>query len=765
MTGELAELRGEAWVRLLAKARKSLESSGGALDRSIGLPAPADSERRLVIGITGQYRPETARRLTIGLTDLDAALRRRYGTGLRETLEALGGPLRDRPVEREREARERETLVAAATGSVLAAEPWYQAWLSVLRADGGLTRLVRRDNQLMLGQAIRILEYLHARDPGDPVPLPVLAERFTGDTKALLAGGPLATLVLRALAARSGVDSIPRDRAGQRALWETSGAIADDLASQVLVLNVPCDGDDMVSGWLNDAARSGMPFRLTLQQAVPVGAPTVADIYVCENPAVLRVAAAELGAASAALVCTEGVPSAACHAMLGKAASRGARLHWRADFDWVGLRLVAAAIAKYGAQPWRMTARDYRDALAAGDTTALVGPKATSPWDPRLAPLMAERDRAVMEERLIATLVDDLKSLSPVTGARRLLGKPSPSPGLYSDSPSNERTRSLVYPWDSFSGSGGGSLLCRIPLRHRSFRGAEREIGGGGTMEAMTRVMAMAISVVPILIAVAGCATRAPGGPAGTGAASPVGSASADAAPSRYATVVGVPAGGRNPQAAIPDPGTGTGNPRLVQALLPQSSFRREAAFLLPPAVVALPDRDRGSLFIGLRQYSSPVTGPLACNGWTGGLWSVAVTSFNLPGVQLAVTEQAVPTTSGLPMFSEAIITGSPSVLDAMGDPPLPAKCRTITSQPYSGGVKPIVTRLGPGSPRTRAFEITGTGKVPVWQWAEVVQGPGFLLEIRIPNQAANADPGAALAKITTTAYRRAAAFLASNER
>jgi hypothetical protein len=32
---------------------------------------------------------------------------------------------------------------------------------------------------------------------------------------------------------------------------------------------------------------------------------------VCENPAVLRVAGAELGAGGTALVCTEGVPSAA----------------------------------------------------------------------------------------------------------------------------------------------------------------------------------------------------------------------------------------------------------------------------------------------------------------------------------------------------------------------------------------------------------------------------------------------------------------------
>lgn len=418
---ELAELRGEAWARLLARARKSIERTGGALSRSIGLPAPTDSERRLVIGFTGQYRPETARHLSVSLADLDATLRQRYGTGLRETLEALGGPLRDRPVEREREARERENLVIAAAGSELGAEPWYEAWLTALRTDGSITRLVRRDNRLLLEQAVRILEFLHARDPSDPVPLPVLAERFTGDTKALLAGGPLGTLVLRALANRSGLDAVPRDREGQRALWETSGAIADDLASQVLVLNIPCGGHDMVSGWLNDAARGGIPFRLTLQQAARVGAPAVSDIYVCENPAVLRVAAAELGAASAALVCTEGVPSAACHALVGKAVSKGATLHWRADFDWVGLRLVAAAVTRYGSRPWRMTAREYRDALAAGETTPLTGPEAASPWDLQLAPQMAERGRAVMEERLITTLMEDLKSSPAITGGRLLL--------------------------------------------------------------------------------------------------------------------------------------------------------------------------------------------------------------------------------------------------------------------------------------------------------------------------------------------------------
>jgi hypothetical protein len=291
-------------------------------------------------------------------------------------------------------------------------------------------------------------------------------------------------------------------------------------------------------------------------------------------------------------------------------------------------------------------------------------------------------------------------------------------------------------------------------------------------MEAMTRVLAMLLTVVPVLTGVAGCAARAPSGNAAAGASFPAGGASSPArastapvtavTPSSSATAFVMPAGGPNPEAAIPNPGTGPGNPRLLRALLPQSSSGRESALLLPPAVVALPDRDLRSLFIGLRQYASPVVGPQACDGWTAGLSSVVVSSYNQPGVQLGAAEQSVPTQAGLPMFSETIITGPPSVLDALADPPLPAACRAITTPQYPGGVKPTtVPAPGPGAVSARAFEVTGTGKFPVWTWAEVIQGRGFLLEIRIPNQSANSDPGAALSTIAANAYGRAATVLA----
>ncbi|MEV1062958.1 TIGR02679 family protein [Streptomyces sp. NPDC050263] len=413
------ELRGEGWTRLLAAAHRRLERTGGALDGDIGLTGPSEAERRTVIGITGRYRPETARRLAVPIRDLDGYLYDRYGTGLLQTLGRLHGSLRDRPAERADEESRRDQALKSVRSSRLAGQGWFAAWLERIAADGTLTRLVRRGDAPLLDVAARVLERLCGdgdRCTGSPerssavLPLPVLAEWATGDTKALVPGTPLEQLVLRALAQRVGDGrAVPRDRAGRRALWESAGAIADDLASQVLVLNIGARGDTVVCDWLRDAAGFGIPFRLTLHQlATDPVVPAARTLFVCENPAVLRAAAGELQGTGAALVCTEGVPSAACHKLLGDAVRAGARLHWRADFDWAGLRITADAVTRHGAHPWRMTAADYTAALGEGESTPLAGPPTTSPWDPELARAMRESGGAVMEERLLPALLSDL---------------------------------------------------------------------------------------------------------------------------------------------------------------------------------------------------------------------------------------------------------------------------------------------------------------------------------------------------------------------
>lgn len=97
----LDELRGEGWQRLLAAARRRLERTGGLLEGAVGLTGPSEAERRVVIGVTGQYRPESVKRLTVDLAALDAALREMHDRSLPTVLAWLHGPLRDRPGERQ----------------------------------------------------------------------------------------------------------------------------------------------------------------------------------------------------------------------------------------------------------------------------------------------------------------------------------------------------------------------------------------------------------------------------------------------------------------------------------------------------------------------------------------------------------------------------------------------------------------------------------------------------------------------------------------
>jgi uncharacterized protein (TIGR02679 family) len=393
------------WARLLAAARRSLERTGGSLDATVAITGPTDAERRVIIGITGVHRSAAASRIAVRLSELDAYLAQAVGRGLLLVLrDPEGPPLRDRPGERRREVAAREELLARAQRSVHSGDEWFDRWLAGLRVDGTLTRIVRSGFEF--DAVIRVLDALPAADE----PAPAFAERVLADTKAL-GDGTLRGLVLRAVALWQGSD--PATTAEQeRALWESVGVVPDDLASQVLVLNVPATGG-LVAGWLRGAAAVGLPVRLTLHQlrAFPIVVPAK-EIFVTENPAVLRAASA-LGAAAPPLVCTEGVPSVAVHRLLSSAS--GAILHWRNDFDWPGVRMTAAGLARYpAARPWRMAAADYRAAGAEGPP--LVGAPGPTPWDPALRLAMGLAGRAVMEERLLPALIDDLRRAGPREG-------------------------------------------------------------------------------------------------------------------------------------------------------------------------------------------------------------------------------------------------------------------------------------------------------------------------------------------------------------
>jgi uncharacterized protein (TIGR02679 family) len=391
------ELRGEEWRRLLAAARRRLDKTGGEVTGSIALAYPSDEELLVLGRITA--RAAVNRRPVVSLTEFDTALREAYGAGLFKVLAWLDRPARPADV---------RAALEGAMRCRYAGEGWFTGWLGGLTRDGTVRALVRRDDGDLLGWAAAVLDRL----PGRDVPLPVLAEWATGDATAL-SGTPLAGLVMRALVLWQGAPP-PVGRADEHRVWSDAGVLADDLTSQVLVLDVRAREKHAVAGWLEDAATAGLPFRLTLQQLMtaPV-TPVGRHIFVCESPVVLRAAAAELGADCAPLVCTEGRVSAACDRLLG--AATGARVHWRNDFDWPGLRMTAAATERYAAAPWRMASEDYLSALETGSGDPLEGTRANTPWDAGLATTMVREHRAAREEWLLPALLADLRRNAPDT--------------------------------------------------------------------------------------------------------------------------------------------------------------------------------------------------------------------------------------------------------------------------------------------------------------------------------------------------------------
>ena len=235
------------------------------------------------------------------------------------------------------------------------------------------------------------------------------AAATTGDTKTLNHGTTLATLVLRALAIRAGT-SRPGTTEQRRELWDSCGVIVDDLASRVLVLNLAARGDGL-GAWLTDAGTRGVPFYVTLQQliAMPVAPLSATTVHVCENPAVLRRAAADLGPRSRPLICTEGQPSTAFHRLAAAITNASGTLRYHGDFDWPGIAIANSIINRHNASAWRMSATDYQEAIREdADHVKLSGLPQPTRWDPALADAMTAAGRAVYEESVADPLIADL---------------------------------------------------------------------------------------------------------------------------------------------------------------------------------------------------------------------------------------------------------------------------------------------------------------------------------------------------------------------
>ncbi len=226
-----------------------------------------------------------------------------------------------------------------------------------------------------------------------------LAAACAGDAHALDEGRPLATVVLRCLAASFDVPP-PRSTAERRELWERAGVLADTVSSTVLTLGLRPVADDPRGLRLRAAADLGDPVHLSAWDVrrTPLALDPGVPVLVCENPAVLEAFALHFGG-SQPVVCTAGWPAAVAVELLEEL---GAPLRYHGDLDWRGVEICGWLVARCGVVPWRMTVEDY---LAVPGGAPLKGREVATPWAPGLAAAMRGRGLAVYEEQVVQALL------------------------------------------------------------------------------------------------------------------------------------------------------------------------------------------------------------------------------------------------------------------------------------------------------------------------------------------------------------------------
>lgn len=404
----LRRLLGADGMRWLVDRARARLGGGRPLEGRVALRGASVEQQRALATLIG--RPVgLGDTLSVRLEEVDAVLRRSGVSpdGLAAAVVELTGPVVDQAGRRAAQERSWAALHGEIDAAV-AARPVLAEWAAGLRRTGGLRRAsedVEQAAEIVRG-VVAVLRAL----PGADEPVGVFARRVLGRAHALDEDEPVCRLVLPAVAVLAGRP----DGAGaawRREVWAAVGVLRDDLSSTVLTLGLPGDDRTATGRVLAACAEVGQPAVLTLRQLVhdpPLARVSGHDVWVCEGPVVVSVAADRLGARCAPLVCTAGQPGTATLRLLGLLDDGGARLHYHGDFDWGGVRIANRVFAAVPARPWRFDAAAYREAARSTLAAPLTGRRAEASWDPALAAAMVGCGRQVEEEAVVDDLVADL---------------------------------------------------------------------------------------------------------------------------------------------------------------------------------------------------------------------------------------------------------------------------------------------------------------------------------------------------------------------
>jgi uncharacterized protein (TIGR02679 family) len=369
-------------------------------------------------------RPQRyASSLQIDLRLVDAAFQNAgIATSLRDALEQLDGPIAHLATTR----LALQTLWSDVIGGCN-----HMGLIELLQAPMGmglLKRLARQDPAAaaqLCHRAEAVLQCL----PAKGITRSQLAATVLGDAHALDSGQATATLVLavwREVVPQTDdlqtddKNDVTQDQPANdgepepesvaerdRDIWARAGVLVNELARPALFLNLPTRGIG------NDGRLKGEPAYASLRsllRAPPAWDVADRNVYVCENPNLLAIAADHWGADCAPLVCTDGMPAAAQRCLLSQLAKARARLCYHGDFDWPGLHIGNTVMREHGAAPWRFGAADYIAALDGASDLGqpLTGKAVRALWDEELTTAMQQHRVSIAEEALAASLLQDL---------------------------------------------------------------------------------------------------------------------------------------------------------------------------------------------------------------------------------------------------------------------------------------------------------------------------------------------------------------------
>lgn len=351
--------------------------------------------------------PRFSSSIQVDVARIDAALSNAgLAHSLREVLERLDGPIEHGPSIRNRKAEIWSETVAVCTHDGLT--------MVVRTATGlGLLKRLSKGNPRVASELLYRVETVLHRLPANGMTRARLAAEVLGDAHALDNGQAIATLVLAAWrqtcpAVSQADDDLDPSRDNAREVWAKAGVLLNELARPALFLNLP------MRGTAAGRYALGEPGYISLRELLrtpPCWDVASRDVFVCENPNLLAIAADCHGARCAPMLCTDGMPSAAQQKLLAQLTLAGANLHFHGDFDWAGLRIGNYVIREYGARPWRFCSTDYQAAVEVAPNlkSRLTGAEVNATWDDTLSLVMRRCGLPIHEEAVAGKMMPDLK--------------------------------------------------------------------------------------------------------------------------------------------------------------------------------------------------------------------------------------------------------------------------------------------------------------------------------------------------------------------